>query len=81
MGGKRQYPETCSVRGCEEPVYARGRCNPCYQTWRRTGSDPVRTRTTAEVRLERKLARRYAREVTRQEHDLIRNTYLNAGGR
>ena len=39
---------TCSVEGCEEPVWSRGWCHPHYERWRSTGDvrpgDPVRRR-------------------------------------
>jgi hypothetical protein len=37
-------------------------------------------RESAEAKLERRMARNYAAAVRRQEHDLIREIYRNAGG-
>ena len=79
MGRPRQQAE-CLVPGCHERSRARGRCQTCYVFWRRNGRERVLTGETAEARLERRLARNYAAEVTRQEHDLIREIYRNAGG-
>jgi hypothetical protein len=47
---------TCTVDGCQRPVYARGWCNPHYQRWRKhgdpTGGEPSRGQDIA-VRFQR----------------------------
>lgn len=66
--------------GCHELSRAKGRCPTCYYFWRRNGRDRVIRRESAEAKLERRMARNYAAAVRRQEHDLIREIYRNAGG-
>jgi hypothetical protein len=80
VGRPRQHAE-CLVPGCHELSRAKGRCPTCYYFWRRNGRDRVIRRENAEAKLERRLARSYAAEVTRQEHELWRDIYRAAGGR